>query len=260
MQLPSTWSWSTWWWRSSTWPLRRSSLNPRRTRTSLRSWSTSKDQPENWLDWSKSSWFISKNISFPKTRAAVRELPKYKKDTGEENDASGGQEDDSEKKPLSDEFSEKTNQLLDYIEKTYLQGIIESDPQGKNIIEKMKLDNSQKVLIFMQKHDPSFIICIYCLQAKAMETGFDNIFGEGPTPSHSAMAGERDMQQVKEKSEQNENEKIWISGGTVCWARDGWGQSEQRGWDECLNLSRIHRNLSQKTRTHFQKLFEKLIT
>ena len=29
-----------------------------------------------------------------------------------------------------------------------------------------------------------------------METGFDNIFGEGPTPSHSAMAGERDMQQV----------------------------------------------------------------
>ena len=29
-----------------------------------------------------------------------------------------------------------------------------------------------------------------------METGFDNIFGEGPTPSHSAMAGERDMQQA----------------------------------------------------------------
>ena len=60
----------------------------------------------------------------------------------------------------------------------------------------------------MQKHDPSFIICIYCLQAKAMETGFDNIFGEGPTPSHSAMAGERDMQQVKEKSKQHENKKI----------------------------------------------------
>ena len=29
-----------------------------------------------------------------------------------------------------------------------------------------------------------------------METEFNNIFGEGPTPSHSAMAGERDMQQV----------------------------------------------------------------
>ena len=56
----------------------------------------------------------------------------------------------------------------------------------------------------MQKNDPSFIKCIYCLQAKAMETGFDNIFGEGPTPSHSAMAGERDMQQVKENSEQHE--------------------------------------------------------
>ena len=85
------------------------------------------------------------NLSFPLHRAAVRELPKYKKETGEENDESGGQEDDGEKKPLSDEFSEKTNQLLDYIEKTYLQGVIEDDPQGKNIIEKMRLDNTQKV-------------------------------------------------------------------------------------------------------------------
>ena len=68
-----------------------------------------------------------------------------KKSTGEDNDESGGQEENEEKKPLSDEFSEKTNQLLEYIEKTYLQGVIEDDPQGKNIIEKMKLDNSQKV-------------------------------------------------------------------------------------------------------------------
>ena len=75
----------------------------------------------------------------------MRELPKYKKATGEDNDESGGQEDDDEKKPLSDEFSEKTNQLLDYIEKTYLQGVIDDDPQGKNIIEKMRLDNTQKV-------------------------------------------------------------------------------------------------------------------
>ena len=75
----------------------------------------------------------------------MRELPKYKKETGEDNDESGGQEDNEEKKPLSDEFSEKTNVLLEYIEKTYLQGVIEDDPQGKNIIEKMKLDNSQKV-------------------------------------------------------------------------------------------------------------------
>ena len=27
-----------------------------------------------------------------------------------------------------------------------------------------------------------------------METGFDDIFGEGATPSHSAMAGEREEQ------------------------------------------------------------------
>ena len=84
-------------------------------------------------------------------RAALRELPKYKKSTGEDNDESGGQEENEEKKPLSDEFSEKTNQLLEYIEKTYLQGVIEDDPQGKNIIEKMKLDNSQKVGYTRQK-------------------------------------------------------------------------------------------------------------
>ena len=86
----------------------------------------------------------------------MRELPKYKKETGDDNDENGGQEDDGEKKPLSDEFSEKTNQLLDYIEKTYLQGVIEDDPQGKNIIEKMRLDNTQKVVFFGQSptHPP----------------------------------------------------------------------------------------------------------
>ena len=48
-------------------------------------------------------------------------------------------EEDEEKKELSEEFGAKTDQLLDYIEKTYLQGVLESDAQGKNIIE----DNSQ---------------------------------------------------------------------------------------------------------------------
>ena len=54
-------------------------------------------------------------------------------------------EEDEEKKELSEEFGAKTDQLLDYIEKTYLQGVLESDAQGKDIIEKMRLDNSQKV-------------------------------------------------------------------------------------------------------------------
>ena len=75
----------------------------------------------------------------------MRELPKYKKSTGEEGNGNEGEDEEGEKKPLSDELSEKTNQLLDYIEKTYLQGVIESDPQGKNIIDKMRLDNTQKV-------------------------------------------------------------------------------------------------------------------
>ena len=124
-------------------------------------------------------------------------MPKYKKSTGEEGAGNEGEDEEGEKKPLSDELSEKTNQLLDYIEKTYLQGVIESDPQGKNIIDKMRLDNTQKVR--NKKLEDFRIDYIYArlpLQAKAMETGFDNIFGEGPTPSHSAMAGERDMQQV----------------------------------------------------------------
>ena len=86
----------------------------------------------------------------------MRELPKYKKETGDDNDENGGQEDDGEKKPLSDEFSEKTNQLLDYIEKTYLQGVIEDDPQGKNIIEKMRLDNTQKVGYIRKQNLNSF--------------------------------------------------------------------------------------------------------
>ena len=93
------------------------------------------------------------NLAFLLHRAAVRELPKYKKETGDDNDENGGQEDDGEKKPLSDEFSEKTNQLLDYIEKTYLQGVIEDDPQGKNIIEKMRLDNTQKVGYIRKQKD-----------------------------------------------------------------------------------------------------------
>ena len=92
----------------------------------------------------------------------MRELPKYKKETGEDNDESGGQEDNEEKKPLSDEFSEKTNQLLEYIEKTYLQGVIEDDPQGKNIIEKMRLDNSQKVGYIMQ--NKFIVISNPCIQ------------------------------------------------------------------------------------------------
>ena len=91
----------------------------------------------------------------------MRELPKYKKETGEDNDESGGQEDDGEKKPLSDEFSEKTNQLLDYIEKTYLQGVIEDDPQGKNIIEKMRLDNTQKVGYILDKNKMLYLILVF---------------------------------------------------------------------------------------------------
>ena len=43
------------------------------------------------------------------------------------------------------EFSDKTNQLLEYIEKTYLKGMVSND-SGQNIMEKMKLaENSNMV-------------------------------------------------------------------------------------------------------------------
>ena len=48
---------------------------------------------------------------------------------------------------MPEEFSDKTNQLLEYIEKTYLKGIVGANVgDGKNILEKMKLaENSNKV-------------------------------------------------------------------------------------------------------------------
>ena len=46
------------------------------------------------------------------------------------------------------EFSDKTNQLLDYIERTYLKGMVSTDTEGKNIMEKMRLaENSNMVNI-----------------------------------------------------------------------------------------------------------------
>ena len=45
------------------------------------------------------------------------------------------------------EFSDKTNQLLEYIEKTYLKGMVGND-SGQNIMEKMRLaENSNMVNI-----------------------------------------------------------------------------------------------------------------
>ena len=58
-----------------------------------------------------------------------------------------------ENKPISTEFSDKTNQLLNYIENTYLKDLDKMDPKGRSIIEKMKLaENSQMVKkIYKQK-------------------------------------------------------------------------------------------------------------
>ena len=75
-------------------------------------------------------------------RPATRDLPKYKENVEEEEEDN----EFKENKPISTEFSDKTNQLLSYIEKTYLQGLDNTDEKGRKIIEKMKLaENSQKV-------------------------------------------------------------------------------------------------------------------
>ena len=107
-------------------------------------------------------------------RPAVRELPKFKINgrdldgNGIPDDEEGPDNEEAVEKSLPVEFSDKTNQLLDYIEKTYLKGMVGAAGDGKNILEKMKLaENSQK--------------------AKAMDYGFDNIFAEGPTPTPGAM-------------------------------------------------------------------------
>ena len=86
-------------------------------------------------------------------RPAKRELPKFKINgrdldgNGIPDDEEGEQAQEQEEKSMPEEFSDKTNQLLEYIEKTYLKGIVGANVgDGKNILEKMKLaENSNKV-------------------------------------------------------------------------------------------------------------------
>ena len=123
-------------------------------------------------------------------RMAKRELPVYKgnKDVedmaGEEGGKEGG---DGDEKTLSGEFSDKTNQLLDYIEETYLKGMA-NDEKGKSLLDKMKLDNKQK--------------------AKAMDYGFNEIFsGDGTaTPNPEDMIKEA-LKDEKDGAVQNLSEE-----------------------------------------------------
>ena len=54
------------------------------------------------------------------SRLQKRDLPKYQGDKDDEAKDDVDQSED-EKKAMTAEFSDKTNQLLDYIEKTYLK-------------------------------------------------------------------------------------------------------------------------------------------
>ena len=96
---------------------------------------------------------------------------------------------------MTDEFSEKTNQLLDYIEKTYLKVKIVPyqlpnyltvqdmalDHHGDRLVQKMRLDTTQKVMIIF-KNLKQFNLA----QAQAMDTGFNRLFAEGTaTPTFS---------------------------------------------------------------------------
>ena len=117
---------------------------------------------------------------------AKRELPVYKGDKdGEDMTVEGKEGGDGHEKTLSGEFSEKTNQLLDYIEETYLKGMA-NDEKGKSLLDKMKLDNKQK--------------------AKAMDYGFNEIFsGDGtatPNPEDmikEALKDEKDVHNLSEE-------------------------------------------------------------
>ena len=117
---------------------------------------------------------------------AKRELPVYKGDKDSEDLTEEGKESgDGDGKTLSGEFSDKTNQLLDYIEETYLKGMA-NDEKGKSLLDKMKLDNKQK--------------------AKAMDYGFNEIFsGDGtatPNPEDMIKEALKDENDVKNLSEE----------------------------------------------------------
>merc|ERR1711915_203805 len=72
---------------------------------------------------------------------AKRDLPKYIENKEEQENT----EESSNDKSLPVEFSDKTNQLLEYIEKTYLKGMTKNEKDGKKIMDKMRLaENSQK--------------------------------------------------------------------------------------------------------------------
>ena len=91
-------------------------------------------------------------------RPAKRELPKFKINgndldgNGIPDDQEGEQAQEQEEKSMPEEFSDKTNQLLEYIEKTYLKGIVGANVgDGKSILEKMKLaGDSNKVCESLQ--------------------------------------------------------------------------------------------------------------
>ena len=108
---------------------------------------------------------------------------KEEKDGGTGKQGRGKEGGNADEKTLSGEFSEKTNQLLDYIEETYLKGMA-NDEKGKSLLDKMKLDNKQK--------------------AKAMDYGFNEIFsGDGKaTPNPEDMIKEvlKDEEDVKKLS------------------------------------------------------------
>ena len=117
---------------------------------------------------------------------AKRELPVYKGDKdGEDTSEEGKEGGNADEKTLSGEFSDKTNQLLDYIEETYLKGMA-NDEKGKSLLDKMKLDNKQK--------------------AKAMDYGFNEIFsGDGkatPNPEDMIKEALKVEDDVKKLSEE----------------------------------------------------------
>ena len=90
----------------------------------------------------------------------MRDIPRYREIDADGNEITTGDHDheDSEEKSLPVEFSDKTNQLLDYIEKTYLKGMVKNDREGKNIMDKMRLaENSQKVIYLMRLNEKIYI-------------------------------------------------------------------------------------------------------
>ena len=98
---------------------------------------------------------------------------------GDENQDAEEEEDEADTtERISDNFTQKTDRLLDYITRTYLaDGFIETE-EGKRVLAKMSIANGAPAVRLQNSTKNTEMYLIHLLQdeKKVMEYGFDAIF------------------------------------------------------------------------------------